>query len=90
MPVIDGITDFLYLHMKDKLRDKEFMRLISSYRSHVTMYNHMNEASKDFLVAVRDKKPIGEIWGEAAKVAIWVARIADLYEKEADKLEGQT
>ncbi|MBI2053177.1 MAG: hypothetical protein HYT41_00315 [Candidatus Sungbacteria bacterium] len=38
------------------------------------------------MIAIQDKKSINEIWAEAAKIAIWVARIADLYEKEADKL----
>ena len=84
MSELNSIADFLFLHTKDCLDNKKFTRLITSYKNPVAMYNHLNEAQKGLLSALKDKKSINVVWAEAAKLTLWLARIADLYEKEVD------
>lgn len=85
MSELNGIADFLFLHMKYCLEDKQFARLIGSYRSPASMYNHLNEAQKGLALALKKRKSVDAIWAEAAKLTLWLARIADLYEKEVDR-----
>lgn len=85
MEKIDTVADFLYLHMKNQLQDNEFVRLITGYKSSIAMYNHLNQAQKGLLSALTNKESIDTVWAEAAKLASWLARIADLHEKEIDR-----
>lgn len=87
MAEMDSIVYFLYLHMRAHLEDKDLIRLIKTYRGHIPMCHHLNEISKGLYDALREKKEVGEVWSEATKIALWVARIADLYEKEVDRTD---
>lgn len=87
MEKITTIADFLCLHMKNQLQDDNFVRSITSYKSSVAMYNHLNQAQKGLLSALTNKESIDTVWAEAAKLALWLARIADIHEKEIDRAE---
>lgn len=85
MAEMDSVVDFLYQHMRAHLKDKDLMRVVKTYRGHIPMYHHLSQISQGLYDALRDKKEVGDVWREAAKIALWSARIADLYEKEADR-----
>ena len=87
MKETDAIANFLYLHMNDQLQNDEFTRLITGYKSSVAMYNHLNQAQKVLMSALKDRQSVDIVWAEAARLALWLARIADLYEKEADRIK---
>ena len=73
--------------MNDQLQNDEFTRLITGYKSSVAMYNHLNQAQKVLMSALKDRQSVDIVWAEAARLALWLARIADLYEKEADRIK---
>ena len=87
MEKIDSVIDFLNLHMQNQLQDNEVVRLIAGYKGSIAMYNHLNQAQKGLSSALKDRKPVDIVWIEAARLALWLARIADLYEKEIDRMK---
>lgn len=84
---IEKTARFLCLHMKKQAQDGENDKELISYRGSVAMYNNLNKAQKGFFEAIKDKKSVNIVWQEAAKLSLWLARIADLYEKEFDREE---
>jgi hypothetical protein len=85
MKETEGLADFILLHMKEHLKDPVFTKELTGYRGSVSAYRHLNQAQEGLRQALTQNMSLTVVWEEAAKFALWLARVADLYEKEKDR-----